>query len=108
MCNGPCGRRPSWGSEVAHEDRDRPILAVTNWRDRSHPQWGGAEVYCETVARHLALRGHRVVYLTSAVDGCPTVEDREGFTIVRRGGRFTVYFAVLAWLFLHRRSCHTL
>ncbi|MET7426487.1 glycosyltransferase family 4 protein [Dactylosporangium sp. NPDC005555] len=77
-------------------------VALLNWRDRSHPRAGGAELYCEQVAQHLVRQGVAVTYLTARVPGLPTVEDREGFRIVRMGGTFTVYLAVLLWLWRHR------
>ena len=61
-------------------------------------------MYCETVARQFVGRGRHVVYLTSAVDGRPAIEARDGYTIVRRGSRFTVYLAALVWLLRHRRQ----
>jgi glycosyltransferase involved in cell wall biosynthesis len=78
-------------------------VAVLNWRDRSHPRAGGAELYCEQVAHHLVRQGVAVTYLTSRVRGRPAVEQRQGFRVVRMGGTFTVYLAVLLWLWRHRR-----
>ncbi len=83
--------------------RSRTLTVVANWRDASHPEAGGAERYCEAVARSLVQRGHSVVYLTAAVPGRPRREARDGYDIVRRGGRFGVYPAALAWLVRHRR-----
>ncbi|MEU0556544.1 glycosyltransferase family 4 protein [Dactylosporangium sp. NPDC006015] len=78
-------------------------VAVLNWRDRSHPRAGGAELYCEQVAQHLVRQGVKVTYLTARVSGRPAVEERHGFRIVRMGGTFTVYLAVLVWLWRHRK-----
>ncbi|MEO7058899.1 MAG: glycosyltransferase, partial [Lapillicoccus sp.] len=79
-------------------------LVITNWRDSSHPQAGGAEVVCEKLAERFAADGHDVVLLTAAVAGAPAREQRNGYTVIRRGGRFTVYPWALLWLFLHRGS----
>jgi glycosyltransferase involved in cell wall biosynthesis len=79
-------------------------LAMLNWRDRSHPRAGGAELYCERVAAELAEEGLTVTYLTSRVAGAPRVEERDGFRVIRMGGTLTVYAAVLVWLWRHRRE----
>jgi glycosyltransferase involved in cell wall biosynthesis len=79
-------------------------LAMLNWRDRSHPRAGGAELYCERVAAELAEEGLTVTYLTARVSGAPRVEEREGFRVIRMGGTLTVYAAVLVWLWRHRRE----
>src|SRR5271155_2314684 len=76
---------------------------IVNWRDLSHPQAGGAEMYCEEVASRLARGGRRVVLLTSAVAGHPLSETRDGYLIVRRGGPLTVYLLAFMWLWRHRR-----
>ncbi len=84
--------------------KGRSLLVLTNWRDGSHPDAGGAEEVCEHLAASFARWGWEVVLLTSAVDGHATTEDRDGFQIVRRGGRFTVYPWSLLWIARRRRS----
>lgn len=79
-------------------------VVVCNWRDGRHPQAGGAELYCEEVARQLHDAGVRVTYLTSRPQGTDRREDTGFGTVVRGGGRFTVYLFVLLWLLGHRRS----
>ena len=76
---------------------------MTNWRDCKHPEAGGAELVCERLARGLVERGHDVVLLTSAVAGERRKEQVDGYWIVRRGGRFTVYPWVLAWMLVYRK-----
>jgi glycosyltransferase involved in cell wall biosynthesis len=78
-------------------------LVITNWRDLMHSQAGGAEVVCEQLAQRFATIGHDVILLTASVPGRPAVEHRDGYRIVRRGGRFTVYPWALWWLARHRR-----
>ena len=80
------------------------MLAILNWRDLKHPDAGGAEVVCERLARSLAGRGYEVVVLTSAVRGEGHQEKVDGYSVVRRGGRFTVYPWALLWLALHRNQ----
>jgi glycosyltransferase involved in cell wall biosynthesis len=75
-----------------------------NWRDPWHPAAGGAERYAWELARRFAAEGRRVHYVTSRPPGRPRRESVEGVTLVRLGGRFTVYPLVLAWMLAHRRS----
>ena len=82
----------------------RNRLVFANWRDVDHPKAGGAEVVCEELARWFAARDWDVVLLTSAHPGLPGTEERNGFTVRRRGGRYTVYAWTFLWLLLHRRS----
>lgn len=80
-------------------------VAVLNWRDERHPEAGGAELYCHRVARELVLAGHDVTYVTARPAGTAAREQHpDGYAVVRRGGRFGVYPAVLAWLLRHRGS----
>jgi len=62
-----------------------------NWRDIRHPLAGGAEVYTHEVAKRLAARGHEVVLVTSRPQGLPPEETIDGYRVIRRGGRLTVY-----------------
>ncbi len=81
----------------------RSHVVLVNWRDSRHPQAGGAELYCESVARRLAGSGHRVTLLTCRPAGAPRTEEVDGFTVKRFGGTLGVYPAVLAWLLRNRR-----
>lgn len=92
----PSGRRPP--------SDHRPHIVICNWRDSGHPQAGGAEQYCEQVARELARAGLRVTLATSRSRGASRVERRPFGTVVRLGGTFTTYPLVLAWLWWHRRA----
>ena len=62
-----------------------------NWRDIKHPLAGGAEVYTHEVARRLTAKGHEVVLVTSRPPGLPPEEEIEGYRVIRRGGKYTVY-----------------
>jgi glycosyltransferase involved in cell wall biosynthesis len=89
---------------TAASDLSGVRVAVANWRDPWHPQAGGAERYAWEMARALANRGAAVQFVTARAPGQSRAERRDGIAIVRRGGRFTVYPLVLAWLVSHRRS----
>jgi glycosyltransferase involved in cell wall biosynthesis len=79
-------------------------IVIANWRDPWHPQAGGAERYAWEIARGLVARGARVCYLTARAPGHARRGRHDGITVVRMGGRFTVYPLVLGWLLAHRRS----
>jgi glycosyltransferase involved in cell wall biosynthesis len=79
-------------------------VAIVNWRDPWHPEAGGAEVYAWQMARGLLRRGAAVTFLTARAAGQRADEQRDGIRVIRRGGRFTVYPRVLAWLLRRRRA----
>ena len=66
------------------------------WRDTGHPQGGGSERYLEQVGTQLAARGIKVTLRTASYPGAPAIEYRDGITISRSGGRFSVYPRALA------------
>ncbi len=74
-------------------------VLILNWRDTSHPEGGGSELYVERVADGLARRGVQVTVFTARYPGSRAEETRpSGVRVVRRGGRFSVYLrAVLAY-----------
>lgn len=72
-------------------------VAFLSWRDLTHPDAGGSEVYVEEVAAGLARRGHQVTIVCARHPGSPASSTRDGVRIVRRGGRLSVY----VWGLLH-------
>ena len=74
-------------------------VAICNWRDLTHPEGGGSELYVETVAQRLAARGNSVTILCSRVSGRPADEVRGGVRYLRSGGKRTVYLRA-AWSLL--------
>lgn len=81
----------------------RPHLVVVNWKDLEHPQAGGAEVFCENVAKELVALGFKVTLLAGGSPGLGARAERDGYAIRRLGTTYTAYPLVLAWLFKHRR-----
>lgn len=71
----------------------REVLLLC-WRDTGHPQGGGSERYLEQVGSQLAERGIKVTLRTASYPGAPASEVRDGITISRAGGRFSVYPAL--------------
>jgi glycosyltransferase involved in cell wall biosynthesis len=70
-------------------------VLILSWRDSSHPEGGGSEQYGESMAAGLAARGHQVTILTARHPGSTAEEQRDGYRILRAGGRFTVYLRTL-------------
>ncbi|WP_158579957.1 glycosyltransferase family 4 protein [Geodermatophilus marinus] len=79
-------------------------VVVLNWRDRRHPAAGGAELYCQRVARELAGRGRSVVLVTSRPAGTAARESLDGYSVRRMGSWWSVYPLALLWLVRHRSS----
>lgn len=82
----------------------RQHLVVVNWKDITHPAAGGAEVFCDQVARELVRLGYEITMLTSR--GRDTDSGRgeiAGYRVRRLGRTYSVYPLALLWLFKHRR-----
>ena len=109
-CERPAARWPircrrTTGGDAADEDRHKSLLVITNWRDTKHPDAGGAEVVCERLARIVRRDGGRKSYCWRRQwRGRVARRGDDGFWIIRRGGRFTVYPWALFWLLLHRKQ----
>ena len=73
-------------------------VAFLNWRDSTHPEGGGAELYAQTVCAGLAERGHAVTLYCADHGRAPQNEERDGYRIRRRGSRLSVYAAAVAQL----------
>jgi len=72
--------------------RERRLrILILNWRDITHPQAGGAEVYTHNIANEWVKAGHSVTLFCAAIDERPAVEDFDGIHIIRRGTRHGVY-----------------
>lgn len=72
-------------------------VLILNWRDRSHPRAGGAEVYTSEIAQEWVRLGHQVTWFSAAVHGRPEYQEEGGITHVRRGSQFTVYREAKKW-----------
>lgn len=79
-------------------------ILILNWRDRHHPEAGGAEKYITVVAEGLAAAGHEVVFRTALYPGALPDEMVNGVRYVRRGGKYTIYpRALLSQVDIRRR-----
>ncbi len=66
-------------------------IAWLNWRDTSHPEGGGSEVFLERIASGLVARGHEVTIVCAQHDRAPDGEIREGVRFRRSGSKLGVY-----------------
>jgi glycosyltransferase involved in cell wall biosynthesis len=62
-----------------------------SWKDRNHPEAGGAETVSGEIMDHLVQDGHEVTLLTARYPGSTAEETSNGITIHRSGNRFSVY-----------------
>jgi glycosyltransferase involved in cell wall biosynthesis len=65
-------------------------IHILTWRDIDHPWAGGSEIHINEVARCWAQAGLEVTIRTGSVAGGRTRVDREGYRVVRSGGRLSV------------------
>jgi glycosyltransferase involved in cell wall biosynthesis len=63
-----------------------------NWRDIKHPQAGGCELNLHEIAKRLVKKEHKVTIFSGAYSGCKEQEIIDGIEIIRKGGKFSVYF----------------
>ena len=78
-------------------DGARSVIFLV-WRDTTHPDGGGSEIYVERMACWLADHKYDVTIMCAAHANAPRDEVRNGVRFRRRGGRLTVYLHGLAYL----------
>lgn len=69
-------------------------IHVLAWRDLDDPDAGGSEVHADEFMRRWAAAGLSVLHRTSAAVGRPVRDRRNGYDVVRRGGRMSVFARV--------------
>lgn len=87
--------------------RNMKILLLC-WRDSTHPQGGGSELYLERVGEYLARAGHEVIYRSAAHTDMPRRSVRDGVRYSRSGGKFTVYPKALLGILVGKLGLGTL
>lgn len=70
------------------------------WKDTSHPLAGGAETVSASIMRRMAADGHELIVLTAGYPGAPPRHSPDGYSVVRVGGRFSVYLR--AWQYYRK------
>ncbi|HTT68501.1 MAG TPA: glycosyltransferase family 4 protein [Gemmatimonadales bacterium] len=63
-------------------------LLVVNWRDRTNPQAGGAEVHLHEIFGRVAARGHEVHLLASRYPGAAADATLDGMAVHRVAGEY--------------------
>lgn len=64
---------------------------VVAWRDLDDDDAGGSEVHADEFMRRWAEAGLDIVHRTSAASGHPSTDQRNGYGVVRRGSRYSVF-----------------
>lgn len=70
-------------------------IHVLAFRDRDDPLAGGSEEHATQVCTHFARAGLDVTLHTGRVPGAPEETERNGFRVVRRGGRVGVFLTTV-------------
>jgi glycosyltransferase involved in cell wall biosynthesis len=77
---------------------------IYNWRDITHPWAGGAELNLHEQAKRWVQAGHYVTLFCGEYEGSSRYANVDGIEVVRRGGRFTVYFWAAVYHMLYFRG----
>ncbi|MET0896163.1 MAG: glycosyltransferase family 4 protein [Acidimicrobiia bacterium] len=66
-------------------------VSILAWRDLDDPEAGGSELHAANIAALWAEAGIEVTMRTSYAANHPTVSRRDGYRVVRKGGRYLVF-----------------
>ena len=66
-------------------------VSMLAWRDLDDPEAGGSEVHASKVAALWGEAGIEVTMRTSHAPGYRTVSWRDGYRVIRKGGRYMVF-----------------
>lgn len=79
--------------ELAEELRRLDVRRIHTlaWRDLADPDSGGSEVHADEFSRRWAGAGLEITHRTSGVAGRSVTSTRDGYKVVSRGGRMTVF-----------------
>ncbi len=73
-----------------------------SWKDKFHPESGGAEQVTDVLLSGFVARGHVVTLISSRFTGSREKEiTSNGYTIHRIGGRYSIYYK--AWLLYFKK-----
>jgi glycosyltransferase involved in cell wall biosynthesis len=71
-------------------------IHVLAWRDLDDRDAGGSEVHADELMSRWAAHGLDVLHRTSAAIGLPATDTRNGYAVVRRGSRYSVFPRTIA------------
>jgi len=71
-------------------------IHVLAWRDLDDLDAGGSEVHADEFMQRWATHGLEVLHRTSAAAGLPATGTRNGYRVVRRGSRYSVFARTIA------------
>ena len=66
-------------------------IHLVSWRDLDDVEAGGSEVHASTVAKLWAEAGIEVLIRSSYAQGHPPRMERDGYEVVRKGGRYMIF-----------------
>ena len=66
-------------------------IHVVSWRDLDDVEAGGSEVHAANIASRWAEAGIEVLLRTSYAQGHPPRMERDGYEVVRKGGRYMIF-----------------
>jgi len=72
-----------------------------SWKDIQHPQAGGAEVVASELGKRLVRAGHELIFVTAGYPGAEPKTVIDGYTVIRVGGRFSVYWQAYRYVKRH-------
>jgi glycosyltransferase involved in cell wall biosynthesis len=90
--------------QLADEMMSRGVrrIHVLAWRDLDDPDAGGSELHADEFMRRWAAAGLDITHRTSAAIGQPSTATRNGYRVVRRGSRYSVFPRAIASEWVHR------
>jgi glycosyltransferase involved in cell wall biosynthesis len=74
-------------------------ILIFNWRCWKNPFAGGAEKYLYEISKRLVKKKYKITWFVSSFEGSKEREVEDGIKIIRKGGRFSVYFYAF-WYYL--------
>jgi glycosyltransferase involved in cell wall biosynthesis len=73
-----------------------------NWRDIKNPEAGGAEVFTHEIMSRLASMGYTISLFTVEFENCNKFEEINNMTIIRDGGKYSVYSKARSYYKSHK------
>lgn len=77
-------------------------IHVLAWRDLDDPDGGGSEVHADEFEQRWAAAGLDVLHRTAVAPGQPATARRNGYDVVRRGSKYTIFPRAIAGEIAHR------